>query len=406
MTLKLINESSRRNEEHPRHLKKENNYLETIPLSLLSKECSFPSSSGVKGCQSEVVQHNQHTLTEEHFGNIEEAEQNSQTDSVNQELTLHDGEINQQLACISTSVINRSVFSVLEKSLIEQTRSNDLKSFEIGLTMKKLQLKEKQLALNSDLNFLERCKLSMGISKASFRTEKFKTQLEETRHAELLKKCMDSLVAGLLIMSASIAYGTYVYSHNRITEATASCMPSEVSKSWWIPKPMSSFNSGLQILLCQVQVVSRMVFGLLMILAIAYLLLQRSAIASPTMPITFVLLLGVACGFAGKLCIDTLGGSGYHWLLYWEILCCLHFFSNVCISVLFLILHGPIAVSQGVINTKTKTIFPYWIRRFLFYAITLLLLPLLCGLLPFASLDEWNDHFSMRVMDFLQTTSD
>lgn len=172
-------------------------------------------------------------------------------------------------------------------------------------------------------------------------------------------------------------------------------------KSWWIPKPLASFNSGLHVLRCQVQVVSRMLFGVLMIVAIACLLLQRSASTKQIMPITFMLLLlGVACGFAGKLCVDTLGGSGYHWLLNWEILCVLHFISNVYTPFLFLVLHGPVNVSQGA---KGKAIFPYWIRRVMFYAIMLLFLPLFCGLVPFASLGEWKNHFLLLVTDYLFT---
>lgn len=170
---------------------------------------------------------------------------------------------------------------------------------------------------------------------------------------------------------------------------------SQDSKSWW--NPMSSVNSGFQVLRCQAEVVSRMVFGFFMILAIAYLIVQRSAGSKQTMPVTFlVLLLGIACGWAGKFCVDTLGGSGYHWLMYWETLCLLHFFCNVFTSVLFRILHGPIDVTQG---TKGSSIFPYWMRRLVFYGITFLFLPLLCGLLPFASLGEWKHHFLLLVTD-------
>jgi len=147
-----------------------------------------------------------------------------------------------------------------------------------------------------------------------------------------------------------------------------------------------------------------MLFGMFMILAIAYLLLQRSSISTQTMPVTFILLLGVACGFAGKLCIDTLGGSGYHWFLYWEVLCLLHFFSNICTSVLFVVLYGPIGVPQK--GAKEKMMFPYWIRRFLFYAIVLLILPMICGLVPFASPAEWKDHFALKAIDLLQPSSE
>lgn len=165
------------------------------------------------------------------------------------------------------------------------------------------------------------------------------------------------------------------------------------SKSWWIPEPVASFNSGLDMLKCQIQVLSRMLFGILMILAIAYVLLQRSSCSNQTMPITFLLLLlGVACGFAGKLCVDTLGGSGFHWLLIWEVLCLVHFFANAFTPVLFLVLHGPVNAAPEL--KERAVIFPYWARRVLFYTIVLLFLPLLCGLMPFGGAHEWKDHFS------------
>lgn len=140
-------------------------------------------------------------------------------------------------------------------------------------------------------------------------------------------------------------------------------------------------------------------FGFFMIAAIAYILIQRTASSRQTMPITFiVLLLGVLCGVAGKFCVDTLGGSGYYWLIYWEAMCLLHFFSNIFPSGLFLLLHGPISVSQGA---KGNTLIPYWTRQIVFYATILLFLPLLCGLMPFASLSDWKDHFLLLVADSL-----
>ncbi|TKY73911.1 CPR-5 protein [Spatholobus suberectus] len=289
--------------------------------------------------------------------------------------------------------------SIFEKSMVEQCRSNDLKTLELGLKMKELKLKEDELALNLDSNNLNRSKLAMGESKASFKAEKFKTQLEDTVHDELKKKCIDCLITGLLIMSSSLLYGAYVYSYERITEATESCTPStQESSSWWTPKSVVSFSSRFHILWCQVQVMSRMMFGVLMIFAVAYLLMQRSTTSSQTMPVTFILLmLGIGCGYCGKLCVDTLGGSGNVWLLYWEILCLLHFLSICWTSALFRILHGPVTASQ---TTEEKTNFRYWIRRVLFYAILPVFLPLFCGLMPFASLGQWKDHFTLKVSDF------
>ncbi|XP_042505417.1 protein CPR-5-like [Macadamia integrifolia] len=334
---------------------------------------------------------------------VEEIQENLGLDSINRELALH-GQMHQQLAAASSSGLgsgyNHSMLSTFEKSVKEQARSNDLKTFEIGLIMKRLQLKESQLALHSNSNFLERFKLSMGISKASFKAEKFKTQLEDARHAEQLKKCIDYLVAGLLIMSASLLYGAYVYSYKRITDATGSCSSSpKEATSWWVPKQVASFNSWLDMMRCQVEVFSRMLFGVLMIVAIAYLLFQRSATSNQMMPVTFILLLlGVGCGIVGKLCIDTLGGNGYHWLLYWEALCLLHLLANMCTSALFSILYGPVLVAQG---TKARAVLPYWLRRLVFYVIILLFLPLLGGLLPFASLGDWKEHFLLLITDNL-----
>ncbi|XP_016435624.2 protein CPR-5 [Nicotiana tabacum] len=402
MTLRLINESSMNNGEQKNCCAARTSVSErSVPL-ISNRLENLTCDPDFSEFQSESCQ--QSAISDNELSNQEERSDGTCLESIGRQLTLYDRQGRQQLASVSSSMIsssteiNRSVSSTLERSVMEQARSNDLKTFEIGLTMRKLQLKERQLALSSDANLLERVKLSFGFSKTSFKAEKFKNQVEDSKHTEMLKTCLDCLVAGLFIMLVCLGYGTYVFSHKRITEATASCTPvMEYKSSWWMPKSMSTFNSGLQFLRCQVQVLSRMLFGAILILAIAYLLLQRSATSNQTMPVTFILLLlGVGCGFAGKFCIDTLGGSGYHWLIYWETLCLLHFFSNVCISTLLLILNGPVTVSE---KSTRDTRFPYWMRRSVFYTTLLLFLPLLCGLMPFAGPGEWKDHFSSLVLD-------
>ncbi|KAG7034166.1 Protein CPR-5, partial [Cucurbita argyrosperma subsp. argyrosperma] len=137
---------------------------------------------------------------------------------------------------------NEVSVGTFERSVVEQARSNDLKTLEFGLALRKLKLKETQIAVNCELNNLEKSKLAMGISKASFKAEKFKNQLEDTRHSELLKNCIDCLVAGFLIMSVSLSYGAYVYSYQRISEATSICTPSTQAST----APSSCY--GLEIL--------------------------------------------------------------------------------------------------------------------------------------------------------------
>ncbi|RDX99145.1 Protein CPR-5, partial [Mucuna pruriens] len=426
-TLWLIYESSTSNEGN-----KLNNKKMKIPSSKLTLdkgECSGdivtedghsrPSHAEIQdqsiSCDASAEVRGNFHMDSISCGSPEEGRDNFHMDSTSRDLTLYEPS-NQMVpfSQISFGSVNNPMVSIFEKSIVEQCRSNDLKILELGLKMKELKLKEDELALNHDSNNLNRSKLAMGESKASFRAEKFKTQLEDTRHGELKKKCIDCLITGLLIMSSSLLYGAYVYSYERITGATESCTPStqasiifcffllpsclvHESSSWWTPKSVISINSRLHILWCQVQVMSRMMFGVLMIFAVAYLLMQRST-SSQTMPVTFILLmLGVGCGYCGKLCVETLGGSGNVWLLYWEIMCFLHFLSIGWTSALHSVLHGPVIASQ---TTEDNTFFRYWIRRVLFYATMLVFLPLFCGLMPFASLGQWKDHFTVKVSDF------
>ncbi|KAK9110609.1 hypothetical protein Sjap_018669 [Stephania japonica] len=378
-TLRLINEASHNKEEDHLNYSSAESYTSEFWETATERRQCRPSSSST---HSETVRDS--SLAREAFSSYEGVQENISSNIVNLELALR--ETNQPLSRVSSTSwnpgISNSMMTTYERSVVEQVRSNKLKEVEIGLKLHELQLKESHLTLKSDSNDLEWYKL--------------KTQLQDMRHGELLKRSIDCFVAGLVIMSASLVYGAYLYSYEQLTQITTSCnaLPKE-SKSWWMPKQVASFNFVLSMIRCQIQVASRMLFGTFMILAIGYLLLQRPAASHQNMPVTF-LLLAIICGFAGKLCVDTLGGSGYCWLLFWESLCLLHFFANVCTSILFSILYGSISVSQKV---PAKSRFPFWIRRFIFYAMILLILPLLCGLMPFAGPRDWKNHFFQLTID-------
>ncbi|KAK8971264.1 Protein CPR-5 [Platanthera guangdongensis] len=300
-----------------------------------------------------------------------------------------------------TPAFSESIMTTYEKSVFEQTRSNNLKEVELGLTVRKLQMKQSQLAMSSYANFLEKVKICMNVSKAAFREEKLRNQIRDSKHADLIKICIDLLVSGMILMCVFLIYGASIFSYQRITEATSSCtkIPKE-SKSWWMPKQMASFSSGWLQLRCHAVAITRMVFGLLMILVMSYSLLQRSSVSQSTMPVTSILfLLGIACGIAGKLCIDSLGGSGYRWLVYWETLCLIHLFANLFPSLLYRALYGRILVTGGERAVRT----PYWIRKYAFYCTLLLVLPTMAGLLPFASTSVWKDHFVEKAMALIST---
>ncbi|OEL21665.1 Protein CPR-5 [Dichanthelium oligosanthes] len=286
--------------------------------------------------------------------------------SVESQLVLYAGG-NQQLTrrtrSISSPEADQRILNAFERSLKEQTRSNELKEFEIGLSMRKLQLKQSQLELNSYSHMLEKMKVSLGFEKFSFRGEKLKTQMQDTRHAQILRTLIDFLVSAVIIMSVCFVYGTYIYSYQRITDITAACSVTSrvsslsVSSSFCI---VSNFNSGLLFLRCHLIAATRMGFGIVMIVAIAW------------------------------FCAKTLGGDGNIWLICWEILCSIHLLGNCYPSVLYHVLHGPISVS----HSKEAVRFPYWIRRWIFYAMLGFIIPALTGFLPFASLSDWFNHFT------------
>ncbi|CAD6242195.1 unnamed protein product [Miscanthus lutarioriparius] len=283
----------------------------------------------------------------------------------------------------SQNLIQKLISSVFERSLNEQARSNELKELVIGLTMRKLQLSRSQLALSSDSHMLEKIKVLMGFQKASFKEKKFKTEMEDTKHAELFRKLIDMLLTAVVLMSVCFGYGTYIYSYQRITAATSACAAiSREYTSWWMPSSVSAFNSGLLLFKCHVIAATRIFFGILMLLLIGWLIFQRSAMTGPNMPVTFnVMILGVLCGYFGSRCVDTLGGDGNVWLIYWEALCSIHLLGNIWPSLLHRMLYGPISVTH-----RTKAVhLPYWARRYTFYVLVSLILPCLAGLLPFAS---------------------
>lgn len=155
--------------------------------------------------------------------------------SVESQLVLYAGS-NQQLTRrthgIASPEADQRILNAFERSLKEQTRSNELKEFEIGLSMRKLQLKQSQLELSSYSHMLEKMKLSLGFQKASFQGDKFKTQMQDTRHAQILRTLIDFLASAVIIMSVCFGYGTYIYSYQRITDITAACsVTSRVSSS-------------------------------------------------------------------------------------------------------------------------------------------------------------------------------
>eukprot|EP01018_Ginkgo_biloba_P038938 Gb_37504 [translate_table: standard] len=294
----------------------------------------------------------------------------------------------------------QSICNAFERSVMEQERCNDLRAVEIGLTMKRLQLKEAQMCVESVSNDLRRQKISLNQSKASFKESKLTDEKLNRAYIELSRKCADELVAGLVLMFLALAYGGWKYSYERLSEAVGMCQPSskDPRKSSWFNNPLNSLTGHFQTLACELTVLCRMLVGLAVIAIIASALLRHTAASSSqAMPTTIIMIvLGGICGLAGKFSVDSLGGSGFHWLVLWEVLCFLHALSACFTPSLFRILNDPASSPVGI---RKRALIPPWIRKFVFHTILLLVLPVTAGLTPFASTRDWAKHFSLIIFD-------
>ncbi|CAN6480179.1 unnamed protein product [Victoria cruziana] len=383
----------------------EDSVLKAVPPIVAENSCGLPDEAlrnisrinNQPVSLSEEVQ--EHPCTFAHgFSSLTRLVQKDALSAASEE-SEDDGQVvirgqDQQAACVPPAVTDlgfrQSFLGAFERSVREQARSNDLKTYEIGLTMKRLQLKESKLVIDSDANFLERLKLSFGFSKASFKKEKLENEMKDAAYSELVKISADCLLGGLLVMSTCICYATYIHSYDIFIETSASCtQSSKVWRSWWIPKTISSLSSPLFQIQCYATVLGRMLFSFCFFAVVAYLLLRQSCSSGQAWRITFIIIiLGVFGSISGKLCVDGLGGSGSCWLCYWCILCSLHAFANFFTPALYYVLNGPVAISQSA----EKVWFPYWLRRSIFYSCLFMILPMLCGLMPFASISDWGQH--------------
>lgn len=162
---------------------------------------------------------------------------------------------------------------------------------------------------------------------------------------------------------------------------------------------LNMFTSQLHMFICEVTVASRMFFGLGVISIVAAALLRKSVSSnSQAMPATIlIIILGGLCGIAGKFAVDSMGGSGRHWLLMWELFCVIHTAATCFTPFLYWVLNGtpPSTITSAVAATgkgqRRKfhlVTIPSWLRRLVFHICMVLVLPVLAGLLPFATVRE------------------
>lgn len=284
-----------------------------------------------------------------------------------------------------------------QKILLSQ-QEMELRKMELNLKFRELHLKEANLHLASENNTLMREHVDLSRNKVEFKEAEYQDRKLTAAHAIFAKRCADEMVAGLCVMLCALFFGAWKYSHERLVDIVSTCQPTlyEPSNSYvpgfnTVVNSLNHMSSRLHMFVCEVTVASRMLLGLGIISFVAAALLRKSVASnSQAMPATIlIVVLGGICGFAGKLAVDSLGGSGYHWLLMWEAFCLVHTLGTCFTSTLYRILNGTPESVTGKWQWQRQTYFMKpWLRRFWFHVTMVLVLPILTGLIPFAHLRE------------------
>lgn len=289
-----------------------------------------------------------------------------------------------------------------ERHVQAQEQHNHIKSVEVAHLIKQRILEEEKIQLTSASNDLMREHIELNRSKANFKESTVLEQRANAAHVSFSTTCADELVAGLFVMLISLVHGARKYSFVLLNDLVSTCQPSvkEPHRSSslfhidWLYNSLDSLVEKLQAFVCHITVAGRILIGSIVVAVVASSLLRRSITSSSqSMPATIlIIILGGVCGFAGKLSVDTIGGSGIRWLVAWEIFCMLHALTNCFTPSVYSLLHGSPS------STRAKFGIPFWFRRLSFHIIMVLVLPVLAGQLPFGSFRHiTNDLFLTSV---------
>ncbi|KAF8114756.1 hypothetical protein N665_0034s0095 [Sinapis alba] len=215
---------------------------------------------------------------------------------------------------------------------------------------------------------VKKSKLEMGVSEAALRTKRlnahdpaYETELE----AEMSTVIMNWLVSSVINALAWMLYVSSAFSRT--------CMEENM-------------------LMCQHPFWLQMYFAILVILLVTYLIFHRSSGTKHRMRATYILLVlgGVFCGLWDIFLGDTLEGISKLWIFLWAMLCLFRYVGDTIILAMFGLVYSSIHVTQ---ETGARTMVPYWERASSLLVAILLVIPLINGFLPFATLGDLGDQF-------------
>ncbi|KAL2653238.1 hypothetical protein R1flu_021366 [Riccia fluitans] len=288
-------------------------------------------------------------------------------------------------------------YDLLERSVVAQEHHNRLLAWDLQRRSQGLAMKQEHLHLQYESNTIMRENVDLSRRRAEFKENELQDCKLNLAYSEFSRACADQLVAGLCVMLVVLGFSFWQFSYDRLSGVVTVCRPPDRETNhqggWlgtnWMYNNLNAFTYQLQAFICEVTKAGRMIVGLVIIAFVTSSLLRRSVTtSSQAMPATIiVIVLGGICGFAGKFSIDSLGGSGLHWLILWECLCFTHAFATCFTPLLYHLLNGSPARNYFETLPLTSRISSA-VARFTFYAVLVFFLPLMAGLLPFASPEE------------------
>ncbi|KAG6553832.1 hypothetical protein Mapa_004749 [Marchantia paleacea] len=287
-------------------------------------------------------------------------------------------------------------YDLLERSVAAQEHHNRLLTWELHHKLKGLAIKEEHLYLHSESNSLMKENVDLSRTKAEFRENELQDRKLTLAYYDFNRTCADELVAGLCVMLVVLSFSFWKFSYDRLTTVVTVCQPpvrETHQGGWmgtnWMYNSLNLFTYQIQAFMCEAAKLSRMVFGIVVIAMVTSALLRRSVTSSSqAMPATvIVIVLGGICGFAGKISIDSLGGSGIHWLVLWECLCFMHALATCFTSLLYHFLNGAPGRNYFEKASLASRI-SSGVTVIAFHSVLVFFLPVMAGLLPFASPED------------------
>eukprot|EP00271_Cylindrocystis_brebissonii_P002841 TRINITY_DN13616_c1_g2_i1.p1 TRINITY_DN13616_c1_g2~~TRINITY_DN13616_c1_g2_i1.p1 ORF type:complete len:958 (+),score=120.78 TRINITY_DN13616_c1_g2_i1:82-2874(+) len=256
--------------------------------------------------------------------------------------------------------------------LDEMRRMNSATEAKIALSRRKLALageqlrvSERQIEIFSTSNSLKSDSIHLQHGENLLRAHEAGEKKAAKALQQLSCALADELLAGMAVLLFTLVLCGW-QGYARLAEGLTVCrVPEKAGPRSFFTSPFQSLIDPTAVLLratlCHVMRTGHFVFGALLLIAGVSVVISRPPDDYQRRPVFgMIISLGLLCGLFGMKAVESVGGKGLTWLLFWELLCAIHTFAAWFPDILFLILHGKkaehLAVEERVIRHRTSTL--------------------------------------------------